>query len=154
MEDKKMERQKLNDQERNANTLAILVSEILFTILPLIVLAIVLAYSGRSYNIMFHPEWSFVATILFGQTLIKTIAATITKASVEHVHWQRVVFIASALIVIGIVPSLIVLALILVADAPSIGLAITQFALCITSVVTFLVFGGAMQDAVFEHENK
>ena len=34
----------LSEIERTSNTLAILVSEILFTVLPLVVLAIVLAY--------------------------------------------------------------------------------------------------------------
>src|SRR5205823_6104152 len=119
------------------------VTEFLFIVLPLIVLAIVRTYQKNTFELLHTSEWVMMSAILFGQTLIKTIAAAITVR--RSVYWQRIVLLTAIIIVLGIVPSLLVLGLVLVAEAPSMGLSITQMILFILSVITFFLVGGAFQ---------
>jgi hypothetical protein len=133
------------------NTLSLLVSEVLFIILPLIVLAIVLTYQRKSFELFHTPEWSFISTIIFGQILLKIIAAALSS---KDFQWQRIVFTAAFLIVLGIVPSLLILTLVLVSDTPSNTLAIAQLVLCFVSIILFFLLGGAGQYVITQQEHK
>jgi hypothetical protein len=138
------------DDTATTNTLALLVTEFLFIVLPLIVLAIVRTYQKQSFELFHTSEWAMMSAILFGQTLIKTIAAAITIR--RTVYWQRIVLLTAAIIVLGIVPSLLVLALVLVSDVPSNGLSIAQLILFLISVALFFAVGGAMQRELIQRE--
>ena len=144
-----------DDSERESgdphytNTWALLVSETLFVLLPLIVLAIVFSYQRKMFGLLHTPEWSFISAILFGQTLVKFVSAAVSESGA---YWQRVVVIVSAIIVLGVVPSLIILALVLVSEPPSNGLAIAQLIMFILSIVLYFFIGGAGQYAITARE--
>ena len=117
-----------------------LIAEILFVFLPLLVLAIVFVVRGTTLLALFSsPEWSFATAILFGQAIVKLVAGVTHKgASV----WQPVAFIVTAMIVLGLVPSLVILALILTATNLSIPLVAIQMVLFVLAIIVFFAFGG------------
>ena len=133
------------------NSLSLLLSEVLFILLPLIVLTVVLTFQKKNFELFHTPEWSFISTIFFGQILIKIIAAALSEE--KTVHWQRIVLLASGLMVLGIVPSLLVLTLVLVSDTPSNALAVAQIALFIISAVLYFVIGRVGQYAITKRES-
>ncbi len=46
-----------------------LLSELLFTILPLIIVIIIRGYENKYELIFYNTEWSIMAIILFGQSI-------------------------------------------------------------------------------------
>jgi hypothetical protein len=132
------------------NTLAILLTEILFIILPLVVLGIVFSFKGRVLVLLHTPEWSLISAILFGQTMIKVIIAALT---VKDMEWQRIVFAVALVLVVGLVPSLLVLTLVITSDPPSRSLVATQITLFVLSIIVFFGLGGAMQNLLVERES-
>jgi hypothetical protein len=133
-----------------ANILCIIGSEALFVILPLIVLAIVFVSSGKSTLLFSSPEWSFASSIFIGLSIVKLISAV--GFSDREIHWQRPAFVVAGLIVLGLVPSLIILSLMLTAQNPSRGLIITQISLFLVGVAAFFFIGGAGQYIFTEKE--
>lgn len=51
-----------------------LAAEVSFAILPLLVVLMVLTYLQHASTFFASPEWSFGASILFGQTLVKFVS--------------------------------------------------------------------------------
>jgi hypothetical protein len=88
------------------------------------------------------PEWSLAASLLIGQCLVKFVSGIIANKSTYEAYWDRVALGISFLIVIGLVPSLIILSLVLVDGALSRGLAVAQIISFVFGVVAFFVFGG------------
>ena len=122
-----------SDQDLNS-AIAGTISELLFVILPLLVLAIAFQYKGAIWTLWSSPEWSFAAAILFGQGLAK-IVASISKIGTPF--GERVEFLCAFLLVVGLVPALIILALILISEPPALWLTIAQLCLFVLSVATF-----------------
>jgi len=130
------------------NAFASTAAEFLFVLLPLIVIALVLAFKGEHLGeIMASPEWSFGSAILGGQTLVRLVSG-LTKA--RRPSWQRVSFAVAALFVLTVVPALIVLAMIIIsgASAPR-WLILAQsigFLVCATVFFAFGTLGHAWLD--------
>src|ERR1043166_2854153 len=119
-----------------------MVAESLFVILPLIVLTIVLISKGRGARELFAaPEWSFGSAVLMGQTVVKLVysIASVKKGRVRNAEFMQLV--AAVIIVLGLVPSLIVLSLVLTATTASAGLTSFQMALFVLGLLIFLLFG-------------
>jgi hypothetical protein len=114
-------------------------AEFLFVLLPLLVLAIVDLSNGKSYDeVLASPEWSFGAAILFGQTIFKLVAGTLrAKAG----GWEPIALTVALLIVLGLVPSLIVLAEVLTKSPAGRGLVIFQISMFLFGAIFFLVLG-------------
>jgi hypothetical protein len=108
-------------------------SEILFVVLPFIVIAITLGHRGELNTIFFLPEWSIVSAVIVGQTIVKLASCVIGKS----VPRERVVFVLSGLLVCLLVPILVILAIVLTANKVSVTLAVTQAVLFVISVVFF-----------------
>jgi hypothetical protein len=136
------------------NAVALLFAEILFIVLPLVVLAIVLWNQGKLPDILSRPEWALSAAILFGQALIKFIMGVIADRS--RFALQVIAAYMAGLIVLGLVPSLIVLALVLLATESnpvtnagvhriSLGLTVAQLSLFGVAMLIFFVLGGKGQ---------
>jgi hypothetical protein len=98
-------------------------AEFLFVLLPLIVILIIRLSQGLADTILTCPEFSFAAAILFGHSIIKLVSAS--AALGEPLNWQNLAAIVSALIVLGLAPSLTVLGLILLSTSPSTALRFT-----------------------------
>jgi hypothetical protein len=133
--------------------------ELLFALLPLLVLAIVLFYCGKTLkDIMGSPEWSFGSSVLCGQAVVRLVSG-ISRSKGANPQW--VALAVAGLLVFALVPSLIVLAVVLHAHEASepcrthlsatwlIGL---QIGLFLVSVLVFLVFGSLGESLAQESE--
>jgi nitrate reductase gamma subunit len=86
-------------------------AEWLFAAVPLLVLTIVLVHRKHSEYVLDSVEWSFGASVLAGQALVRFVSGLV-KA--RHLSVDRVLFGVSAILVFVVVPANIVLALVLI----------------------------------------
>jgi hypothetical protein len=119
---------------RSQNVLAASVSEFLFVVLPLIVITIIFWHNNRESEIMASPECSFGASVLFGNGLVKLVGGLSARGGM---HGERVGLFCAIILVLGLVPSLVVLSLILLSEHPSSGLIRAQELLGVFAVVAF-----------------
>ncbi len=123
---------------RKAAMYAIL-GDLLFIVLPLVVISIVDVSVGRSlFAIIESPELSFGSAVLFGQTIIKVVSGF---AHTKPTGAEQPVFIIALIIVFGLVPSLVVLALLLSVIPVPKGLELAQAAIFVLGVIVFGLFG-------------
>lgn len=123
---------------RQAAIYAIL-GDLLFIVLPLVVISIVDVSVGRSlFAIIESPELSFGSAVLFGQTIIKVVSGF---AHTKPSGAEQPVFIIALIIVFGLVPSLVVLALLLSVNPIPSGLQLAQAAIFALGVIVFGFFG-------------
>ena len=142
---------KTDDSPRFRDLLLGPVPEFLFVLLPLVILAIVFVEAGKVPRlILASPEWAFGAAVLFGQAITKLVSGT-SRQGVRR--WDWLVLIIAVVIVIGLAPSLTVLALILKDEAPGNGLVAAQLILFIAGAVVFFLLGALGHYAHFFHRN-
>jgi len=113
--------------------------EVLFVVLPLIVLTVVLAFTGISaIEILQSPEWSFAGAIMMGQSIVKVVqAASLYRKRV--VNAERVALIITLIIVFGLAPSLVLLAFILISKPVHLGLIVAQDVFLVGSIILFMI---------------
>jgi hypothetical protein len=115
-------------------------AEWLFAILPLIVLTIVMAHLGKLSNVLESAEWSFGASILTGQSVVRFVAGAL-KA--RKLALPRVLLVISAVFVLIVVPSNTILALVLAGefshDPVSSLMATTQAGLFVIASLLFVL---------------
>ncbi len=121
------------------NIFYVLISELLFTILPLIVITIVRSYQNKIELIFFNTEWAMMAIILFGQSIVK-FSSGIANSNLKF-RWQLVSMIISIIIIFGLAPSIIILIINLINVQPIFGLHIAQLVLFVISIITFFIVG-------------
>lgn len=130
------------------NLFYVLISEMLFTILPLIVISIVRSYQYKFDLIFYNTEWAMMSIILFGQSIVK-FSSGIANSSLKF-RWQLVSMIISLIIIFGLIPSIIVLIINLLNDEKVFGLHIAQMTLFILSILTFFIVGYLGQKLIDE----
>ena len=119
-----------------------MVAESLFVILPLIVLTIVLLLKGEGIRKLFSsPEWSFGGAVLMGQTVVKVVYAISSVRTGRVKNAEQIQLVTAVIIVLGLVPSLIILSLMLTTEMPSTGMVWSQVILFLFGLVIFLVVG-------------
>ena len=118
-------------------------TEVLFVLLPIFVLGIILYYQNLAQAIWSAREWSFASAVLFGQGIISIIES---MAEEGGYHRVRIVFVCAIVLVIGLVPSLVILALIVLSDKPPIWLTNLQMGCFVFSVICYF-FCRAISDA-------
>lgn len=143
----RQQKQNLNDRHFS-NGVAIVLSELLFSVLPIIILAIVFFSQNKAPQLFLSPEWSVTAAIFFGQSIVKVVSASVSRGNKKT--WQRIVLLVTVILVVGLAPSLVILALILILSPPPFWLAVAQIGLFIVSLITFFVLGSAGQVALEE----
>jgi len=126
----------------------ILTSEFLFTLLPIIILLIVRSYESNFSAIFYNTEWSIIALILFGQSIVKFSSGI--SNSKEKFRWQLVALVISIIIIFGLIPSAIILVLNLSSKSLSNGTYIAQIILFIISSLTFFIVGALGQKMLDE----
>jgi len=127
-----------NKFHRKAATYAIL-GDLLFMVLPLVVISIVDVSMGRSlFALIESPELSFGSAVLFGQSIIKVVSGF---AHSKPSGAEQPVFVVATIIVFGLVPSLVVLALLLSINPVPHGLELAQACIFALGVVSFFTFG-------------
>ncbi|HEX9671446.1 MAG TPA: hypothetical protein VGC93_18410, partial [Thermoanaerobaculia bacterium] len=119
--------------------------DFLFALLPLLVVTIVLRYAGRPWwRVLASPEWSFGSAVLFGQALMRFVMGV---ARAGRANLPLVSLTVAALIVFGLVPTLLVLACLLHwhesgGHEPVTWLIVLQILVFVASVCAFVLFGG------------
>jgi hypothetical protein len=128
-----------DDATEMLNSMLFTFAEGLFVLLPLVVLVIVSLYSSASVRTLFgNAEWSFAASVLTGQTIVKFISGIMRHG---RPIWERVALLVSCMLVLGLVPSLIVLSLVLTGATPPLGLIWAQIGLFVLALGVYFVFG-------------
>ncbi len=123
-----------------SNARITLLSEYLFILLPFIVIGMVKLYKSSLGDFFAAADWSFASAILFGQAIVKIVSAgVINKNSVS----PRIVLIVTLLFIIGVAPCLVLIAIILLNDANSIYIMLTQVILYIVATSMFFWIGSA-----------
>jgi len=111
------------------------ISESLFIILPLLVLTLILHYKDKDADILRSSEWSFAASIFFGLGLTRLVNAyTIRGAKSDPAGC-----LFTVILVLGLVPSLVVLALVLLSEPPKRWLVVAQLLLCLLGFLNLWV---------------
>jgi hypothetical protein len=108
-------------------------SELLFVVLPFIVIAITLRHRGEFHSILYLPEWSIVSAVVMGQAIIRLVYTVLGDDKETEVS----IFIITLLLVFGLVPILVVLSIVLIADKVSTSLAVVQGVGFLTSTTIF-----------------
>jgi len=109
-------------------------SELLFVLLPFLVIAIVLSHKGSLATIFFLPEWSLVSAVILGQSLMRLVSAIVGRRAIEK---EKVLLLLTAILVFGLIPVLIILAIVLTTDRVSPRLAYTQAVMFVLSTGLF-----------------
>jgi len=130
----------------NNNSKYVIISEILFVLLPLIIIIVFNLLNNNSFNIFHRSEWIFAAIVFWGQSIVKFISGLIK--SQRKFKWQNIGFIITLIIILGLIPSTIILILILQLDVPNTTLSIMQFVIFLLSIVGYYCFGTISQNYI------
>ena len=144
--DREVNVQSATDGRAEYNAKCAAFSELLFVILPFIVIAIALGHRGELHRILFIPEWSIVSAVIIGQSIVKLISSVLGR----KIQVERIVFVISLLLVCLLIPCLIVLALVLTADQVSRSLAVTQAIIFVIGATTF--WSVTYLNSMFRHQ--
>lgn len=128
----------MNKAESNAKLIIFI--ELLFSILPLIIIFILhIALNKPLKEIFYSTDISFVSVAVFGQTVIRFMSG-IAKSQTKK-NWQKIAFISSLLFILGVVPSIIYLILIYLNVLSSKIVYFLQLIWFFLSVVCYWVIG-------------
>jgi len=123
-------------------------SELLFSLLPLIIIIIVRTYENDVSKILYNTEWSIISIILFGQSIVKFSSGIAN--SKENFRWQLVALSISLIIIFGLLPASIILVLNLTGSSISTTMALVQIIIFILSILTYYFIGGIGQKMLDE----
>lgn len=79
-------------------------------------LIIIYTHKGTQDQIWQAPELSFAAAVIYGQSIIKMIAPI---SSLGGFYGDRVALLCAFIVVLGLVPSLVILSLMLSSESPA-----------------------------------
>jgi len=129
--------------------LHIVAAELAFLLVPFVVIGFAYLYKGDLRNVIYTPYWSIASSVLIGQALIRFIIRLLqSNVHDPAISWERVTVIFSVLIVLGLIPSLMVLLLVLISTQPSLYLGVAQLILFVFGCSLYLAFGWTGQDMV------
>jgi hypothetical protein len=127
--------------------LQIVAAELAFLLAPFVVIGLAYLYKPELKNILYTPYWSIASSVLIGQALIRCIIQLLqSKAHDPTISWERVTLIFSLLIVLGLIPSLLVLLLMMISTEPSMYLVVAQLVLFVFAFWLYLVLCWSAQD--------
>ncbi len=130
----------------------VIISEILFILLPIIIIIVFNLLTENRFNIFHRSEWIFAAIVFWGQSIVKFISGLIK--SQKKFKWQNIGFIITLIIILGLIPSTIILLLILQLDKPNTLLSIIQFIIFLISIIVYYCFGIISQNYTDYEEKK
>lgn len=117
----------------------ILISELLFTILPILIVLIVRSYESKFELIFYNTEWSIMAIILYGQSIVKFSSGIANSKAIFR--WQLVSLIISIIIVFGLIPSIIILVINLLNTQQLFTTYLLQIILFVLGVFCYFIIG-------------
>jgi hypothetical protein len=134
-ETEKQAAQKKKESERLTFAL---ITELLFVILPFIVIGITLANRGELRTLFFIPEWSIVAAVIIGQAIVRFASVAIGRPVAGK---EAIVFMMTLMLVAILVPTLLILVFVLTSPI-TLNLAIAQGGLFAFSLIGFILATG------------
>jgi hypothetical protein len=118
------------------------VSELFFVFLPLIVVFITFCSKGTYKEILRLPEWSILASVMFGQSIVRNNHAIMNMASIGKINTYKFNAVTTVIIILGLVPSLTILTLIFITDILPVWIYVTQILLFVGSCILFYFANG------------
>lgn len=135
----KVEKEKSAIDEDFKKEMPAMLAELSFTFLPFIVILIVNLSKGDWIKLIQTADWALASTLLYGQTIVKIIMGV---ASREHAfNYQNFGLVSALIIALGLVPSILIVAIFELNQNISTGLIIAQFVLLGLAIYVFLLFG-------------
>jgi len=127
-------------EERKKRAPKVAFSEILFVILPIVILSISFVHRGRLGEVFFAPEWSIISVVICGQAIIK-LTDRIFMLNAPVNRWTHILGL-SLVIALLFVPNVMVLSFVLENERLSGNLATMQ-------VIWFFLTAGLYWYSVF-----
>jgi len=125
----------------------IVAAELAFLLGPFVVIGLAYLYKGDLRNVLYTPYWSLASSVLIGQALIRFVIRLLqSNAHDPAISWEKVTLIFSLLIVLGLIPSVLVLLLVLISTQPSLYLGVAQLILFVFAFSLYLALGSTAQD--------
>ena len=129
-------------KDETASKLVVL-SEILFVILPIIVIALLYISTSKFSSLFRSHEWTFASIIMFGQSIVKFSSGISNFESRKR--WELVSIILALIIVIGLVPSIIILVVLLTQQTSHWCIYLIQYILFLLSIFIYFNIGSVGQ---------
>jgi hypothetical protein len=118
---------------------AAIISEMLFVVLPILIILALHGIRNEWDGLLVSPEWSFATIVLFGQAIVK-FAAGICKGT-KKFRWQLISLINALVIVLGLIPAVLLLVFLNVLDTAPTWAYVAQMVLLVLGGFTFLTIG-------------
>jgi hypothetical protein len=131
------EAEKLRKKKEDADNIRAIFgasSELLFVVLPFIVIGITLAHRGEFRSFLLIPEWSIVSAVIVGQSIVKITFNALGEPKIKK---EAITFVIAILLVFLLVPILIVLAIVLTSQNITTTLAASQAIFFVLSALIF-----------------
>jgi len=130
----------MKNEKIEGNAFWIIISEILFALMPLIVLFFLTLLTNKDFYSLFRrSDLSFISVLFFGQTLVRFISG-IAKSQ-KRKKWQVIAFFISLLFIIGIIPSILILIVVFLEINKQIYIYVLQSVWLVMSLITYFFFG-------------
>lgn len=130
----------MKNEKIEGNAFLIIISEILFALMPLIVLFFLTLLTNKDFSSLFRrSDLSFISVLFFGQTLVRFISG-IAKSQ-KRKKWQVIAFFISLLFIIGVIPSILILIVVFLEINKEIYIYVLQSVWLVISLITYFFFG-------------
>jgi hypothetical protein len=140
------------DNKLEKSSLLIITCELLFSIMPLLILLfIALLASENLMSVFMRSDISFISVLLFGQTLVRLISGYVKIGNKSG--WQRIAFVITFLFIFGIVPSVIYLIFVHLEISKLQIVYALQNVWFILSIIIYIIFGCIGQMKLDEKDN-
>ncbi|WP_010182979.1 hypothetical protein, partial [Aquimarina agarilytica] len=116
-----------------------IIGELSFIFLPFIVILIINLNKENFSDLLQTADWSLASAILFGQTIVKLIMGV--SAQEHSFEYQRFGLLSALIIVLGLIPSVVIIGVFETTGKLGLGLIILQFVLLIIAVWAFIILG-------------
>jgi hypothetical protein len=131
----------MENQAKEARFFAI--GELFFVLLPIIVLLITFSVNHKIDEFFKLPEWSILTAVMFGQSIIKNIHIVGKSMKVGTLNYYQFGAIIAAILIIGLIPSLVILSLIFTLNTLPFWVYIAQLILFIIAIILFYFANGS-----------
>ncbi|WP_061246914.1 hypothetical protein [Leptospira noguchii] len=124
------------------NAKYIIISDIFFIIAPLIIYFLVKVNEGDIHEFFRSPDIGYANIVFFGQTLVRFVSG-IAKTS-KKLSWQLISLILILIIVLGFLPSAVIL-MISLSNKYNSNLYIFQWILFFVAIIIYFIVGSIGQ---------
>jgi hypothetical protein len=124
----------------NERFACVVLTELLFAALPILTVFLILFFKGDASKFLDKPELAVACAVLIGQGIAKFAAASASsqRNKTNVIRLDVIPLIIAIATVLGLVPTLVVLALMLYVESPSESLKIAQATFSIWDIALYV----------------